>query len=256
MSSIIEVLKKRKMISYLSIVELKLRFTGTVLGFLWSVLEPLIQLLIMYVIFTAIRAREEDFMIYLFSGLIMVHLFSRGTTQGMNSLFSKKSIIISINIPKAVFPFSVILTNIYMFLIDIAIFFMFVVILDFKLSLTIIFLPLIYGLLIVLITGISLLLSVTRIFFTDIRAIWGIVTLSLIFITPVFWRLETIPSELARILLLNPLALLMTMSRDVIMFNTIPSNQVFLYAIISCFVILFIGWEVFSKLEKRIVENL
>ena len=143
-----------------------------------------------------------------------------------------------------------------MFLIDIAIFFMFVVILDFKLSLTIIFLPLIYGLLIVLITGISLLLSVTRIFFTDIKAIWGILTLSLIFITPVFWRLENISSELARILLLNPLALLMTMARDVIMFDTIPSNQVFLYAIISCFVILFIGWEVFSKLEKRIVENL
>jgi len=248
--------KTRQIIFYLSIVELKLRYRGTVLGFFWSVLEPLAQLLILYVVFTAIRFREEDFIIYLFSGLIMIHFFSRSTTQGLNSLIRNKPIIISLKLSKKIFPISLILTNLYMLAIEFVIFFIFIIIFDVTISYTILILPLIIGLLIIFTIGIGLLLSIVRLFFKDIQSIWGIVTLSLIFITPVFWKVENMQEEIARILLLNPLALLMEMVHMVVLYNTMPTLVEFGYVIISSLVILFLGWGLFAKLEKKTVDKL
>ena len=122
MNSITKLWNSRQTIFFISIIDLKLRYRGTVLGFIWSVLEPLAQLGILYVVFSALRSADTSFVVYLFSGLIMIHLFARGATQGLNSLVSKKSIIISLNIPKMIFPFAGILTNLYMIGIEIIIF--------------------------------------------------------------------------------------------------------------------------------------
>ncbi len=129
-NSIIDIWKSRDIIFHISIMDLKLKYKGTMLGFLWSVLEPLVQLAVLYVIFSALRPSEENFIIYLFSGLIIIHLFARGTTSGMNSLVTKKSILLSLNIPKLIFPISSTMTNVWMFGIELIIFFMFIFVLE------------------------------------------------------------------------------------------------------------------------------
>ena len=96
----------RSTIYYMSLAGLKIKYKGTVLGFLWSVLEPLAQLAVLYVVFSAIRGDNENFVVYLFIGLIIIHFFGRSTTQGMNSLLSNKPIIISLNVPRQIFPIS------------------------------------------------------------------------------------------------------------------------------------------------------
>jgi len=89
----------------------------------------------------------------------MVHLFSRGTTQAMNSLINKKSIIISLNIPKIIFPLSSFLTNLYMIGIEFVIFFLFIAILGVEISSTIFLLPAIVFLLIIFTVGMDLYYS-------------------------------------------------------------------------------------------------
>jgi len=143
-----------------------------------------------------------------------------------------------------------------MFLIEIGIFFMFIFVLQIELSYTVFILPLIFGLFIILTTGLALLFSVIRLFFKDIQSIWGIVTVSLIFITPVFWKIEDMPDEIAKLFLLNPLALLMEMTHQVVLFDVIPSTEEFRNSIIATFVIFFLGLGLFKKFEKRMVELL
>ncbi len=206
MNPLITTGKSRKIITYLSLIELKLRYRGAFLGFFWSVLEPLVQLGILYVVFSSLRSADESFVIYLFTGLIMVHLFSRGTTQAMNSLINKKSIIISLNIPKIIFPLSSFLTNLYMIGIEFIIFFLFIAILGVEISSTIFLLPAIVFLLIVFTVGMALILSIVRLYIKDIQPIWGIFVFSLIFITTVYWQIEDRPTNVSQIFLLNQLA--------------------------------------------------
>ena len=256
MNPFTEIIKSRHIISHLAKSELKLRYRGTVFGFIWSVLEPLAQLGVLYLVFSSIRSTDSSFVIYLFSGLIMIHFFSRCTSQGINCLPKNKAILDSLKIPKIIFPISTVLSNLYMFLIEIGIFFMFIFVLQIEISYTVFILPLIFGLFIILTTGLTLLFSVIRLFFKDIQSIWGIVTVSLIFITPVFWKIEDMPDEIAKLFLLNPLALLMEMTHQVVLFDVIPSTEEFRNSIIATFVIFFLGLGLFKKFEKRMVELL
>lgn len=256
LNSFLDLWKIKSTILFLSITELKLKYRGAFLGFFWSVLEPLAQLGILYLVFNALRSADASFVIYLFSGLIMIHLFSRTTVQGMNSLVNKKSIIISLNIPKIIFPLSGILTILYMIGIEIGIFFLFIIILKIEITITILLLPIIFGILIVFATGVSLLLSIIRLYFKDIQSIWGIVVMSLIFITPIFWYVDDMPPEIASLFLLNPLALIIEMAHKVILFNTLPTINEYIYATVSSIVVLLIGWILFVKTEAKIAERL
>ena len=90
---------KTSLISELAILNLKIRFKGTYLGLLWAGLEPLLIFLLLYTVFTSIRiGTEENFAIYLLSGILFYHLFSRGTLSGMQSLRSNVGILKSLKI--------------------------------------------------------------------------------------------------------------------------------------------------------------
>jgi len=251
-----QIWNSREIIWETSVLEFGQKYRGTILGFFWSVLEPLAQLLILFVVFSFLHSFEENFVVYLFSGLIMIHFFSRSTTQAMNSLSSKKSILLSINIPKIIFPISSILTNFWMFKIEIAIFFIFIILFGLTLDVTALLLFVTFGLLVILTIGTGIILTILRTYVKDIQTIWGIITMSLIFVTPVFWYVDDMPPFLAKLFLLNPLALLMEMTHDVILFNSIPTIYDFIYAIGTSFGSLIIAYVLYKKNEKKITELL
>ncbi|MCH8860660.1 MAG: ABC transporter permease, partial [Thaumarchaeota archaeon] len=111
-------------------------------------------------------------------------------------------------------------------------------------------------LLIVFTCGMSLILSIVRLYFKDIQSIWGIVVVSLIFITPVFWHVDELPQNISQIFLLNPLAVIMEMGHEVILYQTIPSFEDAAYSVVTSFATLLVGWILFKKFERKIVEKL
>ena len=113
-----------------------------------------------------------------------------------------------------------------------------------------------FGLLIILTVGFGIILAVLRSYIKDIQTVWGIVTMSLIFVTPVFWYVKDMPPFLAKLFLLNPLAVLMEMTHDVILFNSIPTNSDFIYAIGTSFGSLIIAYVLYRRTEKKITELL
>jgi lipopolysaccharide transport system permease protein len=233
-----------------------MRFKNTYLGFLWIGLEPLLYFSVLYVVFTTIRNVKGDFPIYLITGIMIYHIFTRGTTGGLGSLLSNSGIIKSININKEFFP--VVSTTAVMILsiVTIGIFFGLMPIFQFVPTYTIFYLPIILPLLFILVLGFSYLLSVVNILVRDIQHIWTILTLGLLFVSPIFWYLDETKGVLLEIQKINPVGQLIEIAHQLVVFGKIPPLQDWLYTTLLVFVVFTIGFIVFKTFEHKIVEEL
>jgi len=180
---------KKSLIFHFAILNIKLRYRSTYLGLLWSALEPMLYFIVLYVVFTSIRDRGEDFAIYLITGIMLFHIFVRGTYGGLGSLTGNSGIIKSLNIRNEFFPVVAAVAVGILAFVDLGVFFGLMPIFQFIPSWTIILLPIPLALLFILILGLSYLLSITSVYVRDIQPLWAVFTHSLLFISPVF--LET-----------------------------------------------------------------
>ena len=223
-SSISEIWKNRSLIRTFAINDLVIRYKSSALGILWSIIEPLLMLVILYVIFTHVfKSDIENYPLYLLLGIIMWSFFSRSTTIGINSLLSRAGII------KQVY---------------------------FVPSITILVLPGILILLFVLALGISLFLSVLNVRFRDIQSVWGIVTYAGFFLTPVIYNIDVFPEDIQRILLINPVAQLLEMAHQTVLYGTLPSLENAGYTIGVIFGILILGFLTFRHYQFKVIEEL
>jgi len=165
--------EKKSIIFYFAILNIKLRYKSTYLGILWAALEPLLYFIVIYVVFTNIRATGENFAIYLITGIIIFHIFVRGTSGGLGSIISNESIILSSNIRTEFFPVvSSVAIGILAF-VDIGVFFALMPVFQFIPSWTIILLPIPLILLFFLILGLSYFLSIATVLVRDIQHFLG-----------------------------------------------------------------------------------
>ena len=252
----IQLLKYRKIIFYFAIVDIKIRFKNTYLGFLWAGIEPLLTFIVLYVVFTSIRDRGEDFAIYLITGVMLYHIFARGTAGGIVSLILNNGILKSLNILKEFFPVVAVVSIGILAFVDVGIFFALMPVFQFIPSWTIIFIPIILGLLLILILGISYFLSIITVFARDVQHIWNILVHTLIFISPIFWRLDEVDGILSEIQKINPLGQLIELAHIVVIRGEIPPLQDWLYTIIFILTIFFVGYYIFHKFENKIMEEL
>jgi len=102
--------------------------------------------------------------------------------------------------------------------------------------------------------GISLPLSALNVRFRDVRVIWTVLLQALFFLTPIFYKIDFLPSPISDFVRLNPLALLMEMAHDALLFDTWPSSSDLMYVILTSFLALVVGWLIFRKLDKRTDE--
>ncbi len=240
----------------LSLFNIKVRYQSTRLGILWTALEPLLYFIVLYVVFTSIRDRGEDFAIYLITGIMIFHIFTRGTIGGLSSLTGNGSLIKSLNVKRTIFPMVATVATFILAIVDTGVFFSLMPVFQFTPSWTLALLPLPLGLLFVLILGLSYLLSITNVFIRDVHYVWIIFSHSLLFISPVFWKIENVHGILLDIQRINPLGQIIEISHQLVIDGEIPSVFDWLYTTAYVFVILIIGILVFKKFGNRIAEEL
>lgn len=256
MQTLHDLIRWRSLIVTLALTNLKVRYKGTILGVVWSFLEPLLLLTVFYIVFSSIfGSKIPHYPLYIFTGLIMFHMFVRATTMGLSSISNYASVVGNSKIPLFVFPVAANLTAAIMMLIDLSIFFTYIVITGFWPPTTILFLPASFALLFILTTGISLPLSVLGIRFKDLHYIWTLLTSTLLFVTPIFYKLENMPHNFQQAVLLNPLTRLVEMAQDQTLMGVMNSAD-WIYATLSIFTILIIGFLIFKKQERNIVQSL
>ena len=247
---------KRSLIFHFAILNLKIRFKNTYLGFLWAALEPLLYFVVLYVVFTGIRATREDFAIYLITGVMLFHIFARGTSGGLSSLIVNSGTITSVNIKNEFFPVVAIVAIGLLAFADVGVFFGLMPIFQFIPTWTIILLPVILALLLFLILGLSYLLSIVTVYVRDVQIMWSIFVHSLLFASPIFWYVNQVEGILLQIQNINPLGQLIEMAHQLVIDGQIPSWNEWLYTTVFVFAIFFFGYLVFHKMEDRITEKL
>lgn len=252
-----DIWNRRSLIRTFAINDLKIRYRNSVLGFFWSILEPLLMLSVLYIIFTNVAKSDIPYYpLYLLLGLIMWNMLSRGTSMGLHSIMSRGGIITKIYFPREVPAISSCITASIMLLLELVVFSIFLVAFQFVPPLTMALLPIILIIEFILVLGLSLPLSVLNVYFRDVQYIWALIVHAGFFLMPIIYRAEIFPENLQTLLSLIPMTRILDMAHDVTLYNIIPPAADWAYIIVSSLAILCIGYLIFKRFEARVGEEL
>ena len=252
-----ELWNKRSLIWSFAISDLKIRYRNSILGFLWTFLEPLLMLSVLYIVFTNLfKSNIEYFPLYILLGLIMWNMLTRGTEIGLNSIASRRSLLTQIYFRREIPSISSTITSSLMLIFEFIVFGIFMIVFRFIPPTTIIFLPLVLLLEFSLVFSLSLPLSVLNIRYKDIQFIWKVVLQTGFFLTPVFYKTEILPVTVQKFIYYSPMVQIINMTHDVTLYNKLPSLESIEISVGTTFMIFVIGYIIFRKFERRIIEEL
>lgn len=190
--------------------DFKLRYQGSVLGYLWSLIKPLLLFGILYIVFVKflrIGGSVPHYPIYLLSGVVMWSFFSETTNQGLVSIVARGDLIRKIRIPRWMIVFSASLSACINFFLNMSVVVLFMLISDVNISFTVLFAPLFILELYIFSLGISLFLSALFVRLRDVSHIWEVFLQAGFYLTPVIYPLSLISNvSFQKLLLLNPVA--------------------------------------------------
>ena len=224
------------------------KYKRTILGIAWSVLSPLLSLLVMNLIFgTLLGSSIEHYTIYLFSGQLVFSFFSDSTNEGMTSLLNNAEIFTKVNVPKYLFLFSKNVSSLINFSITLAIYFLFVIVNGVPITWK--FVLLIYPVvcLVIFNLGVGLILSALYVFFRDIQYLYNIFTLLLMYMSAIFYSIDTFPQIGRNLFLLNPVYVYIRYFRKIVLDGTIPAPQFHLIALGYALIVFGIGAWIYKK---------
>ena len=258
MTSIREEMWKTKGILFnFAVSDLKIRYRNSVLGVLWSFVEPLLLLTVLFVVFsTMFKFEIPNFPIYLLLGIVCYRFFQNGTSLALNSLTNRSATITQIYFPRSIPGLSAGITSAIMLVCELAVFGIFMVSFQFIPPITILLLPLVLALELLLVFGIALPLSVLNVKFKDTEFLWGVVVSAGFFLTPIFYQFDMLPEMIRNVLQFSPMVQIVTMAHHVVLYGTLPSVNTILYAVGSISAITVIGYLIFRKYQARIAEDM
>ena len=233
--------------------DFKKKYKRSILGMWWSVLSPLLMLLVMRLVFTNIFAREgvEHYTTYLFCGNLIFSFFNESTTQGMSSLMSNAAIFTKINVPKYLFLLSKNVQTLINFGITLVVFFIFCAIDGITLSLHFLLLPYPIVCLMIFNLGIGMILSALFVFFRDIQYLWTVFTQLLMYMSAIFYYTDDYSHTVQMIFHINPVFVYIKYFRVAVIDNAVPSLEVHLLAIIYALLAFGIGALIYKKKNHK-----
>ena len=232
--------------------DFKQKYKGTVMGMGWSVLSPLLTLLVMNLVFGVIFGRgREHYTTYLFAGTIFFNFFKEATKGGMSALTGNASIFTKINVPKYLFLLSKNVSAVINFGLTLVLFFIFAAVdgVTFTWRFVMILYPVLY--LIVFNIGVGLILSALYIFFRDTKYLYDVFTLLLHYCSAIFYYVDRYPENLQWIFLVNPVYLPIKYVRIITLDGNIPSLQYHLLMLVWVLAVVIIGSLIYKKCNHK-----
>ncbi len=258
MNVINEVYNYRNMMYSLVKRDLRGRYKGSVLGFLWTFINPLLQLCVYTVVFSVIlRAGIEDFYLFLFVALIPWIFFNTCLQGGSSCIFAQQEMVKKIYFPREVLPLSYVISQFVNMLLTFVIIFLVLIVTGKGINLeAVAYLPIIMIVEFILALGITMLTSALTVYFRDLEYILGILGMAWMYLTPVVYSIEMVPEELIPIFMINPMTPIIVAYRDILYYEQVPEISTLLHAFVLGIIVLFVGIFVFGKLKKNFVEEL
>ena len=232
--------------------DFKKKYKGTYLGMVWSVLSPLLTLLIMSIVFTSFfGTKQEHYITYLFCGNIVFSFFSDSTSGGMGSLLGNAEIFTKVNVPKYLFLFSRNVSSLINFALTFVVFLVFCIIdgITFTFGFFALIIPI--GCLIIFNLGVGLILSALFVFFRDMQYLWSVFTMLLMYLSAIFYTLDSFSPAAQRLFLLNPVYVYIKYFRIIVIDNAFPSLQYNLLAIGYALLAFAVGAFFYKKFNHK-----
>ncbi len=251
--------KNRFILKQLVTKDFKRKYRRSVLGIAWSVLNPLMMMIVMSVVFSFVfRADIENYPLYLILGNITFSFMSESTSQALMSFIDAAPLLKKVRVSRFVFPVQKVLfalVNFTFSLVAVAL-----VMLWFRVVPTwhIIWLPACLFLLVLFCSGIGLIVGSLAVFFRDVVHLWSVILTAWTYLTPIFW----VPTQLAAngapvwvmsIVELNPMYGFVTFMRDIFLWNQNPSMQTLGLCVFWAVIMLGIGILVFRKTQHKFI---
>jgi ABC-2 type transport system permease protein len=253
----------------LAYTDWKLRFFGSVLGYVWSLLRPLMLFGILYFVFSLIVRigdRVEHYPLVLLVGIVLFSYFGEVTSDCVQCVVDREQLVRKVTFPRMVVPLSVALSGSFSLVLNLVAVAVFVGASGVDPRLTWLLLPIPLLLLVALAAGVGMLVSALYVPFRDVRPIWDVVLQGLFYATPIFFPIQFVIGQghvLTKLVLLNPLAVIIVDSRHYLLGPEAPSAATAagsdLWLVLPAAVLVAavaVGFWVFNRLAPRVAEDL
>jgi len=262
-----ELVRYRELLRNLVIRDLKARYKNSVLGFFWSLLNPLGMMLVFTFVFTVLSRNNQvpRFPIFFLCGFLPWQFFSAGVNGSMNSIVGNSSLVNKVYFPREVLPASGVFANLVNFLLAMVVLFGALFITRTPISPYIWLLPLVIAVQTCFVLGMAFFLSTLNVFYRDTAMIMEVVMLAWFFLTPIFYPIAVLPNSyeifgitlnLQRLMyILNPMASLIQYYRDLLYLSTRTNLDFFLRTAVTALVILVLGYAFFLHFSRRFGEE-
>lgn len=253
------ILRYRHAIRNIAVRDLKVRYSNSALGIVWSFFNPLLMTLVYTVVFTFMLRDSgvPKYPVYILAGLLPWNFFNLATLGAISAVTANSPLISRLYFPREILPISIVASNAINFLIALVLLFAFIVIYRVPLTLYVLWLPILLLIQIILSIGVALFLSAIHVFFRDTQQIMEVLLLAWFFVTPILYPLERI-REATRpfVLLLNPLAALIVNYRNILYAGAPPNLGVLAATFVEALLALIVGFAIFHRLSPAFAEEL
>ena len=234
--------------------DLKIKYRRSVLGYLWSLLNPLLMMMVISAVFSYMfRYDIPNYPIYLICGQVMFQFFSDATNMSMGSIIQNGALIKKVYVPKYIFPMSRVFSCFVTLIFSLGAVIIVIIVTHTPIAWTIILLPLPLMYVCVFSLGVGMLLSVIAVYFRDALHLYGVLTTAWMYFTPIFYPLSAVPDQVRGLMELNPLYHIITCFRSVILYGEVPGVENTCACIISCALSVSIGLIVFKKKQANFI---
>ena len=228
--------------------DFKKKYKRTVLGMMWSVLSPLLSLLVMSIVFKNIFGNDmEHYTIYLFAGNLVFSFFRDSTSGGMSSLMANSNIITKINVPKYLFLMSKNISSLINFGLTLIIFFLFTLIDGIMPTWRFIFLIYPIACLIIFNIGVGFILSAMYVIFKDTQYLYDIFTLLLSYLSAIFYTTDVYSPLIQKVFYINPVYAYITYFREIVIYRQVPSLALHALCLVYAIIAVVIGALIYKK---------
>lgn len=247
--------KYKNLLKQLVSRDIKLKYRRSILGYLWSVLNPLFVMLIMVIVFSSIfRSDVENFPLYLISGQILFNYMSEATNGAIQSVLGASGLLRKIYVPKYIFTVSKVTSTLITMLFSLLALLLVALATKAPVSWKYLLIVLPIGELYLFCLGLGLFLAQAAVFFRDIQYIYSVVLTAWMYLTPIFYPVTMLPQTLGfYITRLNPMYYYLEQFRQIVMYGMLPNGKLLLYGLLAGIFALLAGAWCFQKTQDRFV---
>lgn len=250
-----EILRYRDLVRALVARDLKVRYRRSAIGFVWTMLQPLLMMLVFQMVFSAVfrfELEEGNYPVFALSGILFWNFFSQSILSSMNSLRNNAQLLQKLPVPKAVFPLATVLSGVVNLVFALIPLFLILIVTRHPLTPALLFLPAAILLAALFTLGAGLLLAPLAVFFTDTVELIGVMLTALMYLTPVIYPKEIVPERYRWVVRFNPVRSILETFRDPIHQGEIPPLSHLTVTVVIAVLVFLLGVWVFRKSSDRI----